>query len=482
MRIFSFPSIEKNNERFLFWMIALLPLIGSGITIIVAGLIVWALVSLVFKRFPWKYEPSDMPLLVACAIYIGVQFFLTAYHADSFYDYDAFLPSIIALIPFLMLPRFRATPQLDYANITFRSAVLGCFIAVVIALLQYFIFGLRAEGGDGNPLIFASVCAFLGIKSLMGLKRDNPFEKAILPLVGFCFALLAIALSGSRGPMLALLIVGSYLAIIKMKGFSGALGRHKRKFAFIGVIVVAVVALAIGMAGHRSLAEFNSNPATGNQFKSSQIRLIYLSQGADLFKQKPVLGHGASNREMTMEIASEKLTFDAGAQEIRVITSWHKYIPRPLRKYYFDHVQEKWLKNRNKQIDEAKAAGKPVPPLLEKSYLPTYETKYKYKAKHGHLHNEFMMHAVDGGLVSLISYMILLFGAVVISAKSKTWGLKKQAQLEFLAFGLVMAILAAFNVAFENDIIAVTFMLMLTAFLIGELPTIKSGQGKSPDR
>lgn len=457
----SFPSIEKNNEYFLFWTIALLPVVGSGITVIVAGAIIWALISLCFKRFPLKYEAEDMPLLLACGIYLAVQFFLTLYHANKASDFEAFLPSIIALIPFLLLPRFRAAPNLDYARILFRAAFYGCLIAVVIGLVQSVLFSSRAEGGDGNPLIFASVCTLLGIASLAGIKKSNLFRWPLLPVLGYFMAFVAIMAAESRGPLLALIISGAIFTLLNLGDIFKFAKLRKTHLLFIGTIALILSVSAISFVGTKSYNEITSKHEKSNKLNSSQIRLAYLDQGLELFKEKPIFGYGASNRSAIMNISSEKLAFKSGPIEQKVIVSWHRHIPTPLRKYYTYYARELWRSNRRKERQAAKAAGLPVPPEKEKTFKPTYETVTVNKKTHGHLHNEYLMHVVDGGLVGLISYMVLIFGAATIPYLRSEW---KTQQIQEHGTRIVvvgMAVLGVFNVAFENDIIAVTFILLL---------------------
>lgn len=472
----SFPSIEKNNEYFLFWMIALLPVFGSGITVIVAGILIWALISLCFKRFPLKYEAKDIPLLLACGIYFAVQFFLTLYHAKKISDFEVFLPSLVALMPFLLLPRFRATPNLDYLKVLFRGAYYGCLFAVVIGLTQSVLFSSRAEGGDGNPLIFASVCALLGIVSLVGIKRNDLFRWPLLPALGYFMALLAIMAAESRGPLLALIISGAVFTLFNLGDIFKFARLKKSHSILFGAIALALSVSAIGFIGKKSYTELTSRQEQTNKLNSSQIRLAYLDQGIRLFEEKPIFGYGAANRSMIMNIYSEKLSFKTGPIEQKVIVSWHRHIPIPLRKYYTYYAREHWRSNRRKEIQAAKAAGSPIPPEKKKTFKPTYEKIIVNKKNHGHLHNEYLMHVVDGGLVGLISYIVLIFGTTAFSYMRPKWKMKQIQEHGTKVVIISMAVLGVFNVAFENDIIAVTFILLLIGLRLAKKNVTQSSK------
>lgn len=464
----SFPSIEKNNEYFLFGMIALLPVLGSGITIIVAGILIWALISLCFKRFPLKYEAKDIPLLLACGIYFAAQFLLTLYHAKKPSDFEVFLPSIIALTPFLLLPRFRATPNLDYAKIVFRAAFLGCLAALLISLVQKFGLNMRAEGGAGNPLIFAGVVAFLGVTSLFGIKRKDVFWHRLMPLAGYLAGVASIAVSGSRGPFLAIIISGVIFVL-----FNSANLQHQfkifslKKMAMLGVLVsIAIIVVFKSPVGQRTQFEYNQLFMYQSALNSSQVRLVYVVEGAKLFLGKPFSGHGAINRDATMFQASKIIDPQREPVEERVLTSWHRLIPKPLRPFFFNPPQEKSDILSNQKTGQN---GSVPPPVYEpkKFFTPTYEMALVKKGKHGHLHNEYLMYAVDGGIVGLISYISLVFGAAAFVIFVSKQGRSQFMSTEIWTLISVMAVLSAFNVAYENDVVAITFMMLLVSLCLG---------------
>jgi O-antigen ligase len=463
----SFPSIEKNNEYFLFGMIALLPVLGSGITVILAGVLIWALISLCFKRFPLKYDAKDIPLLLACGIYFAAQFLLTLYHAKKISDFEVFLPSIVALTPFLLLPRFRATPNLDYAKIVFRAAFLGCLAALLISLVQKFGLNMRAEGGAGNPLLFGAVVAFLGVTSLFGIKQKNVFSHPLLPVVGYLAGVVSIAVSGSRGPFLAIIISGVIFILFNSTSLQRQFKVFSlKKMAILGVMVlVAIVVVFKSPVGQRTHFEYNQLFMYQSALNSSQVRLAYFVEGAKLFREKPFLGHGSINRDATMFQASKIIVPKREPVEEYVVTSWHRLVPKPLRPILLNPPQ------KEPDIPSSQKTGEngSVPPSVNESkkfLTPTYEMALVKKGSHGHLHNEYLMYAVDGGIVGLISYISLVFGPAAFVFFASKQSRSQIMKAEIWTFISVMAILSAFNVAFENDIIAVTFMLILVALCL----------------
>jgi O-antigen ligase len=285
-----------------------------------------------------------------------------------------------------------------------------------------------------------------------------------MPVAGYLAGVASIAVSGSRGPFLAILVSGVIFI------FFNSISRQRqfkisslKKLAVLGVMVlVAIVVVFQSPVGQRTEYEYKQLFKHHSTLNSSQVRLVYVVEAAKLFLEKPFLGHGAINRDATMFQASKIIDPQREPVEERVLTSWHRLIPKPLRPFFLNSPQEESDIVPSQETGENGSAHK-----QKKFFTPTYEMALVKKGKHGHLHNEYLMYAVDGGIVGLISYLSLVFGAAAFVIFVSKQGRSQFMAAEIWTLISVMAVLSAFNVAYENDVIAITFMLLLVSLCLG---------------
>ena len=196
-------SFDRNNAVSVFLMGALPAVAGSAISFMLAAFFVWGLLSLALGRFPFRMTHEDRLLawtFTAFAALVVTTGLLAENRIEVF-------RATIWLLPFLSLwvviPRLRASPKLDYLGLYIAGAVVGCIGALVFAGGEIFLSGAnRAEGGAGNSVIFAVMC--LCLAGMAGLAINAPGRMyRTLAAVAVLAGLIAVVFSVTRGVLLA---------------------------------------------------------------------------------------------------------------------------------------------------------------------------------------------------------------------------------------------------------------------------------------
>lgn len=176
-------------------------------------------------------------------------------------------------------------------------ASVGAAAAAAIALFDSVVLGqVRAGTLVNNPIHFAALALILGFVALVGLSSTRPLVR-IAALVAPSLGLLAVVLSGSRGPMFAALpLVALAAALI--------LTRVSRRRAFLALCclgAIAVVAVLVAwftgvflrFTIFVELPQLLAGGSTTDNSTSERLQ-IYLAAWRT-FLDTPVFGHGLVN-------------------------------------------------------------------------------------------------------------------------------------------------------------------------------------------
>jgi len=173
-------------------------------------------------------------------------------------------------------------------------ATAGAGLAMLVAIYDSMVLhSPRAGGIVANPIHFADVTVALGFLSLLGLFGERKWKW--VAVAGATFALIAIALSGTRGAMVAVLTVAVLACLLA--AVSGWLNRR----SLLALCVVAVAGGgAVGLAlqsnwspAVRIAATLSSIAETGATSDSSDDQRLLMYRGAyNAFLQSPFYGHG----------------------------------------------------------------------------------------------------------------------------------------------------------------------------------------------
>lgn len=207
---------------------------------------------------------------------------------------------VVVILPILLAPGaaalVRRFPRLLSLEIVSWALLGGAIGAAVLVLYQSLALGIYRPGGDNNPIHFGGIAAILGFGAATGfLVVTTPWR--LVFLAGPILAAVAVFLSGSRGPAIALIGL-SLMAVAVMLW-------QLRRSRLIWLVVVALI-LAGGIIWYfmRGLPEFDRivdavihAPTTLFDLSSGLYgeRVALITGAIGAYFDAPVLGHGFSH-------------------------------------------------------------------------------------------------------------------------------------------------------------------------------------------
>ncbi|MEO4000705.1 O-antigen ligase family protein [Mesorhizobium sp. CAU 1732] len=302
----SLPAFDRNNAMSVFLMAALPAIMGSTISVMLSAFVVWAVICLVLGRFAFRLTRTDRVIAGTITAFVALEL-ATAFLGEN---RSQVLVSTYWLLPFLgvwvVVPRLRASPQLDYLNLYIKGAAIGAIGALIIALMQVAISGSRAEGGAGNAAVFGiiSLClaGIAGLNVSSAVRRDR-----FLAAVGTMAGLLAVVLSLTRGVVLA----SAVTVILLIAYMPGVWRSPKAKLAGAAAAVFAAIAIyaASDLITDRfyDTVEEIDMVIAGETSENIGERLRLWMAGWQIIGESPIFGHGIQNR---MDKVEELLRHD----------------------------------------------------------------------------------------------------------------------------------------------------------------------------
>jgi len=296
---------DRRSEIYTYICFASAPILGSVMTIavIVGGIggileILKGMMPLSRDRF-MRY--ATVPIYLYCASY------LVALAVNPMPDWEVAAP----VLPLLLFPFLYSSWCLSKKETIARSVVsasmIACYGALVLAIIQFHGFGMRAEGSAGNAIVFATVTAIAATVSLAGaFIREG---RAAVPLFGaFCAGSIAVLYSGSRTTWLALFL--STAAVLWIY--------RERRHAWGSAVAVSCAALAVGVIAFAGAQVIPSRVealvrdwqqiSDHGDYNSSLGRRAELWEiGLAAVREKPILGHGPQSTKPLIRDGFQKI-------------------------------------------------------------------------------------------------------------------------------------------------------------------------------
>jgi O-antigen ligase len=288
-------GIARNNAIAAFLMGAVPAVSGSVVAVLLYTFFVWAIVSLILGRFEFRMTRNDRFLawsLTAFAVLIAATALLgkNPGHAPQSMTW-----LLAFLSPWALIPRLRASPDVNYLGFYIAGAACGAIGACIMAFVQLAVFRLRPEGGAGNSDVFAIIS--LCLMGLGGLGVGFPSAKArMLGLVAMLAGCLAIVLSMTRGVLIAAVPMIVLLAAFAPGAWRALLSRPATLLAIAATgLVLAGVQHALDMRWLHTVHEIHlvlNDQHTGSI--GERLRLWHAA--VEAIVQSPIWGYGIQNR------------------------------------------------------------------------------------------------------------------------------------------------------------------------------------------
>jgi O-antigen ligase len=250
-------------------------------------------IILLMRAAPWGEllrRPGVAIPLVAGAI-LTFCFALTASEPWHALAAMLFMPLFLVAPMAALLQRLPLTIDAQGIGI---AALAGTAAAAALALFETQVLGLSRAGVTvNNPIHFADLSLTLGFVALVGVYGERRWVR-IAVLAGPVLALLAVLLSGSRGPLVAFVPMLLVALMMFIAHRAPPAGRWAALVA-AGLASLLLIALAWRIDAVQQVAAFNdiarvlSNETVDG---STTERLIMYRSAFNAFLASPVYGHG----------------------------------------------------------------------------------------------------------------------------------------------------------------------------------------------
>lgn len=295
-RIKGLKPLDRNTLVFIFAVLATAPTLGSRT--LTAGLAVafgWALLAFCFRRFALQLDRASVLAAGAAGFYALVKVVFTLAHSGGAGTH-ALYGFILFLAPVFLISFLRRMNIALILNIMICGCGFSALLASPIAAYQTFWVGVRAEGGSGNPGIFAVLTLVLG-----SIGAINVLATGRIRFWLGCFSWLAMVFcvvsSGMRGIWIAIPVVTAILL------WTGAQRVSRASMRRIIIAAIASLVIGAGLAGSmflersEQLADDIALIAENGDYDSSTgRRLLMYKAAAQALMEAPWAGYGIHER------------------------------------------------------------------------------------------------------------------------------------------------------------------------------------------
>ncbi len=330
----------------------------------------------------------------------------TSIRSDDWLEKTVFVAGsywqFLVIIP-ASIGMYRLSKDVNFAGLFSYGCRYGLLFVVPIAVIQIYFFNLRPEGIFSNTLVFASLCITGAGLAIIEWPEDSHNHRT-LSWIAFVAGIVATLLTFSRGMLIPLSVIILVAVFYRLKVKS----QYTMSFK-TAVILCAVIA-------------------------GSLVVSVQSDKGWHFVNQRFI---------QPIQMYNEGKPFERSiSQRVDMqITGFHAFLNRPLMGYGIQN-----------SVAEANSLSKEV---LGK------KTNYTYT----HLHNDYLTHAVGGGVILLI-----LFVLVIVSPVIMCWQFRKNEDLaSHFYFSLMLtgaySTIGLTNIVFHNDQLATMFC-VATMFII----------------
>lgn len=288
----------QTNRYFTMAVFAVPPVAGSAVSFLYNGGAIWALVSILRGRCALSREPHFRATVAVLYVYSAAMIFSALINPNL----KESVRSLVGLGSLMLFPFAYSTWRISDRKQIVDACLIGCAAASVGGLI-YAMYQVhmvpyiwRAEGGAGNPLIFANVVALAGGISLIGAFQYRGWRRAAL-LGAFLASSLAVVYTVSRGPLVLVGVNVLLVAAIHMPRGRAAVPVIAALAAFAAIVVVFMMsdATLIERRLSATIDEFANLFQDGDLKSSTGVRAALWQAGIDLWLERPLFGHGAGN-------------------------------------------------------------------------------------------------------------------------------------------------------------------------------------------
>jgi len=289
--------LNKRYSSFVIGMLLLFPvaissvkILGNFILLIFVLLGVYIVIN--EKKNPFKIQElkvfSWLTVSYFCVMLLSILI------ADGFQAEFSHLGRKVhfLLAPLIAVAIYKVEFPLKFLLISIK---VGLIISGLIVLYQYFS-GVTRPSGMFNANIFGDIVVLMFYLSLVNLSQES-FKDRIFSITSSFFAILSIVLSGNRGSILLLFVLGVFYLYFVLRKFYSNKSRSKIfPLIIFSVLVILIANQPIVKSGVSRVSDTIESWMSGNKVMSSSgIRLLLWQGGISAFQDSPIFGVGYRN-------------------------------------------------------------------------------------------------------------------------------------------------------------------------------------------
>lgn len=285
------PRYPLTNRAFSFVCTAIPAALGSTVSFVYHGGAIWCAAQVLSGR---RALSRDRPMLwLAAAIYVFVFANLLSTALNTGLES---LKGSLPTVAFLGFPFSYSIWAISRKREIAEAAVLGsalsCYAGLAFAIFQFHFLSMRAEGGAGNALVFATVLCIAASVALAGIFLMETRWRAVLG-GAIAAALIALVYSESRIAWVAFAICALVILFAERKSILAHLSRRTvLAMAAAAIVVVLVAALPVSQRLGILLTDWRDLQEFGDYSTSLGVRVALWHIGIDAVRHAPLLGHG----------------------------------------------------------------------------------------------------------------------------------------------------------------------------------------------
>lgn len=296
-------GIDRNNRIFTF-LFALFPgLLVSGTSVTLVCAFLWAIISMVLRRFPWQMTRQDRIIGWIFTAYVLVTVLVVLLSPNLAKGAEYLLKMIPFLAVWAIIPRLRVSLDGRIGPFFVTGAGIGMIGALIYSVVQMLLHESRATGGAGNAAVFGLFAVLFGSIALLNVHSQSKTER-LIAVAGFTCGLICVFLSGTRS---AWLVIPFHCAILfwYLRGQTlPSINRTVKLLMALLLVVVALAAVPKVMDRYNALqtdiVRLDEDP---NDISSLSARLLLWSGAEKAFLASPLVGQGPQNRMQSVNRA-----------------------------------------------------------------------------------------------------------------------------------------------------------------------------------
>lgn len=276
--------------------------LGSVVSFLFHGGAIWC--AIVIACGNQKFSRDRPMLMMAAALYAFVAIGTVSTLLNGGREYGWALASGLAFLSFpFSYSIWKISDKTEIINAAILGSAVACVGAALIGTIQYLFIAIRAEGGAGNSIVFATAVVLAMTIVLVG---HFHVARGWRPWLTFSYAagFVALIFSESRMSWFTVAITSGAIVWVYRKYVVARISRRAvSTLAVVALLVAIIAAIPVSQRAKLLLDDWRSIESSGSFETSLGIRLAMWHVGLDAFREAPVIGHGQADTGRLVTVA-----------------------------------------------------------------------------------------------------------------------------------------------------------------------------------